>query len=127
AHLVVGSEGTLGYLAEVTLRTVPLLPHAATALLVLDSIGSATAALPAVAATGAVAVELMDAAALRVAQRDPRADPVLRELVVDGHTALLVELQHASPEGLAGLVADAEPLLAGTAPVVATPLSTEPR
>ncbi|MBD8061943.1 FAD-binding and (Fe-S)-binding domain-containing protein [Oceanitalea stevensii] len=127
AHLVVGSEGTLGYLAEVTLRTVPLLPHAATALLVLDSIGSATAALPAVAATGAVAVELMDAAALRVAQRDPRADPVLRELVVDGHTALLVELQHASPEGLAGLVADAEPLLAGTAPVVATPLSAEPR
>ena len=127
AHLAVGSEGTLGYLAEVTLRTVPLLPHAATALLVLDSIGSATAALPAVAATGAVAVELMDGSALRVAQRDPRADPVLRALTVDGHTALLVELQHGTADGLAGLVAGAEPLLAGTEPVVATPLSTDPR
>jgi len=127
AHLVVGSEGTLAYLAEVTLRTVPLLPHAATALLVLDSIGAATAALPAVTGSSAVAVELMDAAALRVAQRDPRADPVLRDLEVDRHTALLVELQHATGEGLVELVAAAEPVLAGLDPVAATALTTDPR
>ncbi len=127
AHLVVGSEGTLAYLAEVTLRTVPLLPHAATALLVLDSIGAATAALPSVTASSAVAIELMDAAALRVAQRDPRADPVLRELAVDRHTALLVELQHATADGLAELVSAAEPALAGLEPAAATPLTTDPR
>lgn len=127
AHLVVGSEGTLAYLAEVTLRTVPALPHAATALLVLDSIGAATDALPHVAATGAVAVELMDAAALRVAQRDRRADPVLRGLTVDRHTALLVELQHASPEGLAELVGAAEPVLAGLDPAAATALTVDAR
>ncbi|WP_324650257.1 FAD-binding and (Fe-S)-binding domain-containing protein [Georgenia sp. H159] len=127
AHLVVGSEGTLAYLAEVTLRTVPLLPHAATALLVLDSIGAATDALPALAASSAVAIELMDAAALRVAQRDPRADPVLRELAVDRHTALLVELQHATADGLADLVAAAEPTLAGLAATAGTPLTSDPR
>ncbi|HLT85816.1 MAG TPA: FAD-linked oxidase C-terminal domain-containing protein, partial [Phototrophicaceae bacterium] len=121
------AEGTLAYLAEVTLRTVPLLPHAATALLVLDSIGAATAALPAVTATSAAAIELMDAAALRVAQRDPLADPVLRELEVDRHTALLVELQHATAAGLTELATAAEPLLAELAPVAAAPLTTDPR
>ena len=34
-HLVVGSEGTLAYLAEATFRTVPINPHAATGLLTL--------------------------------------------------------------------------------------------
>lgn len=125
AHLAVGSEGTLGYLAEVTLRTLPVRPHAATALLVLDSIGSATAALPAVTGTSAVAVELMDAAALRVARSDPRADPVLRELAVGAHTALLVELQHTTADGLAELRASAEPVLAELAPVATAPLTTD--
>src|SRR5690606_35331082 len=86
-----------------------------------------TDALPHVAATGAVAVELMDAAALRVAQRDRRADPVLRGLTVDRHTALLVELQHASPEGLAELVGAAEPVLAGLDPAAATALTVDAR
>ena len=125
AHLAVGSEGTLGYLAEVTLRTLPVRPHAATALLVLDTIGAATEALPTVTGTSAVAVELMDAAALRVARRDPHADPVLRELTVGEHTALLVELQHATADGLAELRAAAEPVLAELAPAAVAPLTTD--
>ena len=38
AHLVVGSEGTLAFVASVVMRTVPLLPHAMTGLLVFDDL-----------------------------------------------------------------------------------------
>src|SRR6478752_2078246 len=38
AHLIVGSEGTLGFVAEVTLRTVPVRGHIASALLVFDDL-----------------------------------------------------------------------------------------
>src|SRR5690606_1755258 len=46
AHLLVGSEGTLGYVSSVTFRTVPALPHVATALAVFDGIEAASAAVP---------------------------------------------------------------------------------
>ena len=93
SHLLVGSEGTLGFVGEATFRTVPVRPHAATALLVFDSIDRATDALPALLSAGARTIELMDAAALRVVQRDPKAGPALAALAVAQHTALLVELQ----------------------------------
>ncbi|WP_216853479.1 FAD-binding and (Fe-S)-binding domain-containing protein [Phytoactinopolyspora halotolerans] len=92
-HLMVGSEGTLGFVAEVTLRTVPLLPQAATTLLVFDSLPRATDALEALISSGARAVELLDAASLRVAQTDPQAPQAIRGIDVRGHTALLVEYQ----------------------------------
>ena len=38
AHLLVGSEGTLAFVASATFRTVPLRAHAATALLVFDDL-----------------------------------------------------------------------------------------
>ena len=36
-HLMIGSEGTLGFVAEATFRTVPLHKHAATTLLVFET------------------------------------------------------------------------------------------
>ena len=38
AHLIVGSEGTLGFVAEAVFRTIPRLPHAATGLLVFPDL-----------------------------------------------------------------------------------------
>ncbi|MGC0272183.1 FAD-binding and (Fe-S)-binding domain-containing protein [Pseudactinotalea sp. Z1739] len=93
AHLIVGSEGTLAYLASVVLTTVPAHPHVATSLLVFDDINRATDALPAILGASARAAELMDARALRVAQRLPAAPASMRGIDVDAHTALLVELQ----------------------------------
>ncbi len=97
AHLVVGSEGTLGFVASATFRTVPVLPYVATALLYFPELSRATDALEPLLAAGARTLELLDASSLRVSQRDPRADPALRSLQVDQHTALLVELQGAEP------------------------------
>ena len=52
AHLIVGSEGTLGFVAEVTLRTIPVRGHASSALLVFDDLGAANRALPDLVGTG---------------------------------------------------------------------------
>lgn len=101
AHLMVGSEGTLGFVASVELDTVPALPHVATALAVFDGIEAASAAVPALLEAGAVAVELMDAAALRVAQGLTAAPEAMRQIAVEQHTALLVEAQAASEAELA--------------------------
>ncbi|GAA4562928.1 FAD-binding and (Fe-S)-binding domain-containing protein [Micromonospora coerulea] len=112
-RLVVGSEGTLAFVAAATFRTVPVHRHAATGLLVFDTLAAAMAAMPAVVAAGPAAVELLDAAALRVAQLDPQADAALRGLAVREHAALLVEWQEADPDALAERVAAARPVLAG--------------
>ncbi len=93
AHLVVGSEGTLAFVASVVMHTVPLLPHAMTGLLVFDDLSAATGSLPAILDTSPATIELMDAASLRVGQSDPRADEALRRIDVDRHAALLVEYQ----------------------------------
>jgi D-lactate dehydrogenase len=100
-HLIVGSEGTLAFVAEATFRTVPVMQQVATGLLVFDTLRAATAALPALVATGFATIELLDAHSLRVAQRDPQADQMLRSLIVREQAALLVEFQEATAETLA--------------------------
>ena len=96
AHLLVGSEGTLAFLASVTFRTVPLRTHACSALLVFDDLYAANRALPALVATGAATLELMDATSLRVGQSLAGAPAAIRELTVDRQAALLVEYQATS-------------------------------
>lgn len=126
AHLMVGSEGTLGFVAEATFRTVPIHPYAATGLLLFPTLAEATAALPELVAAGPATVELLDATSLRVAQQDPQAGDVLRGLTVGEHTALLVEFQSPSAEALAGQVGAARPLLEGLPLAVAARLSSDP-
>jgi D-lactate dehydrogenase len=119
-HLLVGSEGTLGFVAEAVFRTVPVEPHAATGLLVLDSVERAAAALPALVATGAAALELMDATSLRVARRDPAAPAAVRGFEIEGHAALLVEYRAGTEDELDERVAAAVEVL-GTLPAVVPP------
>ena len=109
AHLVVGSEGTLAFVASVVMHTVPLLPHAMTGLLVFDDLSAATGSLPAILETAPATIELMDAASLRVGQADPKADEALRRITVDRHAALLVEYQALTAEEVAALGAAALP------------------
>ena len=111
-HLVVGSEGTLAFVAEATWRTIPTKPNLATGLLVFPDLQRATAALPDLVAAGFATIELMDATSLRVGQRDADAAPVLRSLEVDQHAALLVEFQESSVGALAARVSESAALLA---------------
>lgn len=101
AHLIVGSEGTLGFVAEAVFRTVERPAHAATGLLVFPDLESANAALPAIVETGAATVELMDSLSLKVGQRLKGTPAVVSDLVVLDHTALLVEYSAGHPDQLA--------------------------
>ncbi len=118
AHLAVGSEGTLVFIAEAVFATVPVRPHAATGLMVFTDLHAATSALPALVATGAATVELMDAVSLRVAQTAGDAPEAVRGLAVREHAALLVEYQADDAEELAHRSGSAEAVLAAL-PVVA--------
>ncbi|WP_426362688.1 FAD-binding and (Fe-S)-binding domain-containing protein [Streptomyces sp. E-08] len=63
--LMVGSEGTLGFISEVVFDTVPLDREVSTALLFFPSLPTAAAAVPLFNEAGALAVELMDGNTLR--------------------------------------------------------------
>nr|WP_246060862.1 FAD-binding and (Fe-S)-binding domain-containing protein [Nocardioides dongxiaopingii] len=127
--LMVGSEGTLGFVASAVLRTVEVLPHAATGLLVLPDLATASALVPDILATGVATAELLDAASLRVAALDPQRPEAIGRLDAAGvgeHAALLVELQAATTEELASLRADAEGRLAGLPLSVPLELTGDP-
>lgn len=96
-RLVIGSEGTLAWVGEAVLRTVPVAPLVATGLLVLPTLADATAALPALVDAGLATIELMDATSLRVARTLADAPESITGLDVERHAALLVEV-HASTE-----------------------------
>ncbi len=60
AHLIVGSEGTLGFIAEAELETFPLLNEKLTGLLFFKNIKSACNAAIPLRSSGAAAIEFMD-------------------------------------------------------------------
>lgn len=113
AHLIVGSEGTLGFVAEAVFRTIPRLSHSATGLLVFPDLQAANAALPALVDTGAATVELLDALSLKVGQTLKGTPAVVRDLAVREHAALLVEYSAGQPDQVAALREVGERALAG--------------
>lgn len=125
-RLMVGSEGTLGFVASAVFRTVEVLPHAATGLLVFDDLAQASRSVPDVLETGVATAELLDAASLRVAQQDPGCPGQIRRLDVHRHAALLVELQAGSEDDLDGLRADAESAIGALSLSVPAEMTAEP-
>lgn len=107
ARLMVGSQGTLGFLAEMTLRTVPDPPVRATALLFFHDLRDAGAAVAPLAAAGAAALEIMDAASLR----SQAADRSYAFPIEDRTAALLVEFREAEEAVLEAAVARASAAL----------------
>ncbi|MFJ3799714.1 FAD-binding and (Fe-S)-binding domain-containing protein [Streptomyces sp. NPDC090088] len=118
--LMVGSQGTLGFLDEVVFDTVPFGRHHATALLRLPSLHDAAALVPDLVEAGAHAVELLDAPSLRSTAGVSGAPRWLAELTEDAQdAALLVEFRAADSDDLTVQQERAEAVLAAsTAPVM---------
>lgn len=125
AHLTVGSEGTLAFIAEVVFNTIPLLPKLATGLLIFENLEDATQSLPDLKSSGAAVIELLDTSSLVVAQREHMADSVLAGVEFVGHAALLLEYQSATDGELAESVEAARRIILGL-PIKPVELSRDP-
>ncbi len=99
-HLMVGSEGSLGFISEVTYRTVVEHPNKASALVFFPDIKSACEATIILRDTPVSAVELMDDRSLRSVAGKPGMPESLMGEVADGTTALLVESRAGTREQL---------------------------
>lgn len=119
AHLLIGSEGTLGFLSSITYRTVPEHAHKATALILFDTLRTACEAVTALKPTPVAAVELMDRAALASVQDQPAVPAAVPALGADG-AALLVEVRGTDREEFAHRLHAARAALGGIA--TATPV-----
>ncbi|MFN4001301.1 FAD-binding and (Fe-S)-binding domain-containing protein [Microcella sp.] len=125
-RLMIGSEGTLGWVGEAVFRTVPVAPLVATGLLVFPTLAAATAALPALVDAGLATIELMDATSLRVAQTLSDAPAAITGLTVERHAALLVEVHAATDAELALGLAAADRAIAGLPLAAEFAFSREP-
>ena len=89
-NLLVGSEGTLAFIAEAVLNTVPDLPVKVTGFLLFPDLHAACAAIIPLRDAGAAALELLDRASLRSVENQPGV-PASFKTLADGAAALLVE------------------------------------
>jgi D-lactate dehydrogenase len=105
-HLMIGSEGTLGFISEITYRTVPDLPHKASALVAFPDVESAALATMDLRHGPVSSAELMDRASLRAVEGRPGLPAWLRTLGEEA-CALLVEARAADAATLASRVEEA--------------------
>ena len=89
-HSVVGSEGTLCFVSEVTMRTLPLLPLHKTAMVYFRTIREACEAVVAIKKYNVSAVELLDSRSLTAAG----------DTTGEGLTALLIEVEDGEQTAL---------------------------
>jgi len=107
AHVLIGSEGTLAFIAEAVLDTVPVLPFKSTGLLFFPDIHAACAAIAPFRDAGARALELMDSASLRAAAGKPGMPSSVADLPPEA-AALLCEFQAAREADLPPMMLAAE-------------------
>ena len=96
-HLMVGSEGTLGFISAVTYDTVPEHPHKASALLVFPDVESCCRAVPLLKQQPVSAVELLDRRSLRSVENMPGMPEWVGALSA-GACALLIETRASGAE-----------------------------
>ena len=98
-HLMIGSEGTLGFISDITYNTVVELPEKALALIIYPDIESACNAVIILKKKNVSAVEIMDRAALKSVEETKGAPEYLKTLP-DKSCGLLVETKSLTKQGI---------------------------
>ncbi len=96
SHLLVGSEGTLGFISAVTYNTVVDHPNKASALIVFPDVETCCNAVTVLKTQPVSAVELLDRRSMRSVQNKPGMPAFVQQLS-ENACALLIESRAASP------------------------------
>jgi D-lactate dehydrogenase len=107
-HLMVGSEGTLGFASEVVLKTLPLSPVRSTSMLLFKDISTCAAAVPVIEAMDAQALELMNDGTLKAYHETPGMPDFVYTRPA-GACALLIDFWRESQEEIQDVWKDVEP------------------
>jgi len=111
-HLMVGSEGTLGFVSEATFSTIPVKAFRASSLIFFKDLEAACNAVPLLREAKLPAIEIMDREALRSVEDNAGIPEYIRGLD-DGVTALLIDLEEESQEALDAMVGRTRKALSG--------------
>ena len=106
-HIMIGSEGTLGFIAEAMLHTLPDYPRHYTGQLYFRNIQDAASAIAPLKGSGVRAAEIMDRASLRSVENHPGVPAILSQLP-EGAAAILVEYQAQNAESMNSFKKEAE-------------------
>ncbi|SKA87735.1 D-lactate dehydrogenase [Thiothrix eikelboomii] len=110
-HLMIGSEGTLGFIAAVQYHTVPDYPNKATALVFFPQVEAACLAVTALKPAPVDAVELIDGAGLRSVQAKAGMPDRLKTLSLEA-AALLIDIRAPNTLDLSKKIAEVQAILA---------------
>ena len=125
AHLMIGSEGTLGFMTRITYQTVVEDPCKASALVFFPDIRSACEAVIRLKPQPVAAVELLDRPAIHSVENKPGLPTIMRELGEEA-AALLIEVRSPNPAGLNEKIAAVLAAMDGVATVEPVAFSTDP-
>ncbi|MCL6271720.1 FAD-binding oxidoreductase [Sansalvadorimonas sp. 2012CJ34-2] len=100
AHLMVGSEGTLGFISSVTYNTVPDHAHKASSLVVFPDVATCCRAVTALKPAPVSSVELMDRRAMASVVGKPGLPAFINENLDKNACALLIETRAEDSETL---------------------------
>ncbi|MCK6391575.1 MAG: FAD-binding oxidoreductase [Azonexus sp.] len=125
SHLMIGSEGTLGFISRITYHTVVEDPCKASALVFFPDIRSACEAVIRLKPQPVSAVELLDRPALRSVQDKPGLPPVMQTLGDDA-AALLIEVRAATVDALQRQISAVHAAIEGISTVEPMQFSTDP-
>ncbi len=127
AHLVVGSEGTLGLITQATVRLVPRPPSTVLGLVAFDDLGRAMDAVPRILQTDPSAVELVDRLLLSLARSSVEYGPKARSIPGDPEALLVVEYDGDTDEDARQGLARLRDAMAGLSEVSAVTDVIEPQ
>lgn len=112
AHLLIGGEGTLAFIASAVLQTIPDKPFKITGLLFFENPVIAANFLPTLKSTNPEALELMDRSALRSVEHLDYCPEMVKSLPANA-TAILCEYQASSVDELDTIFEKAKEVLNG--------------
>ncbi|MBL4940626.1 MAG: FAD-binding oxidoreductase [Colwellia sp.] len=103
SHLMIGSEGTLAFISDITYNTVAILPFKMAGFFIFDTMQTACKLVGELANESVDAVEIMDVRALNSVVEQIKALVSIPNILPKGSTALLIEFSANSQQQLSQL------------------------